>query len=243
MLRLSYHQAFKLSLKFTSLPSPFSTQGTSTSPWRRREDHFLLPQAFHPHPLASQKFHHLLESPSTIMTYISQHLSLCPVITVSLPVHGLCIHGSTNHGSKILENKNSRKVQKAKLGFVACKHYLYSVYTVFTTIYIVLYKSAQRRFKVYGRIQFIRKYYTSLYEELERLWIFVSVGVREPIPRCQGAAVVHRITWYSNLAVWHSVLMTSGILLCLLIYKIRTSKIVCISEGCFEPIKALVLGI
>lgn len=131
MLRLSYHQAFKLSLKFTSLPSPFSTQGTSTSPWRRREDHFLLPQAFHPHPLASQKFHHLLESPSTIMTYISQHLSLCPVITVSLPVHGLCIHGSTNHGSKILENKNSRKVQKAKLGFVI--HW-----QLFTYIHIVL---------------------------------------------------------------------------------------------------------
>ena len=33
--------------------------------------------------------------------------------------------------------------------------------------------------------------------------------------------------------------MTLGILLCLFIYKIRTSKTVCILEGCFEPVKAL----
>lgn len=118
MLRLSYHLAFQLSFKFTALPSPFSTQGTSTSPWRPREDHFPLPQAFHTHPLASQKFRLLLESHSTTMTYISQHLSLCPVITVSLLIHRLCVHSSTNNWSKILENKNAREVQKAKLGFV-----------------------------------------------------------------------------------------------------------------------------
>ena len=130
MLRLSYHQAFQLSLKFTSLPSPFSTQGTSTSPWRPREDRFPLPQAFHTHPLASQKFH-LLESHSTTMTYVSQHLSLCPVITVSLLIHGFCIHDSTNNWSKILETKNSREVQKAKLGFVI--HW-----QLFTYIHIIL---------------------------------------------------------------------------------------------------------
>ena len=49
----------------------------------------------------------------------------------------------------------------------------------------------------------------------------------------------NQIDEFSNLAVWHSVLMTSGILLCFFNYKIRTSKIVCISEGCFEPVKAI----
>ena len=52
-------------------------------------------------------------------------------------------------------------------------------------------------------MQFICKYYTCLYEELEHSWILVSVGVRELIPRYQGTTVVHRITWCSNLAVLH----------------------------------------
>lgn len=56
-----------------------------------------------------------------------------------------------------------------------------------------------------------------------------------------GTKLTRFQTWLSGI-----VLMTLGILMCFLIYKIRTTttKIVAISEGCFEPVKALrtVLG-
>ena len=39
-------------------------------------------------------------------------------------------YNSTNHGSKILKKKNSRKFQKAKIEFVILSNYLHGVYIV-----------------------------------------------------------------------------------------------------------------
>ena len=68
-------------------------------------------------------------------------------------------YNSTNHGSKILKKKNSRKFQKAKIEFVILSNYLHGVYIVLGIL--------SNLEMIQNLQEVIWEYYTVLYKEFE----------------------------------------------------------------------------